>query len=135
MCVGWLLAMLTGHIIPFWNPWDHTSALGVITRFMIILRMIRKLRMYSSWSFGGDGCLREGLKKISKSWLLTNSAGPPPSHRVGTQILNFFLPIFFILMDSIHFKTDFSMIFFFLPSLPSVTYYLQSQNCTIPTIF
>ena len=23
---------------------------------------------------------------------------------------------------------------FFLPSLPSVTYYLQSQNCTIPTI-
>ena len=30
-CVGWLLAMLTGHMIPFWNPWDHTSALGVIT--------------------------------------------------------------------------------------------------------
>ena len=24
--------MLTGHMILFWNPWDHTSALGVITR-------------------------------------------------------------------------------------------------------
>ena len=33
-------------------------------------------------------------------------------------------------MDSIHFKTDFSMKkkCFFLPSLPSVTYYLQSEN-------
>ena len=28
--------MLTGHMIPFWNPWDHTSALGVITKLMII---------------------------------------------------------------------------------------------------
>ena len=38
-CVGWLLAMLTGHMIPFWKPWDLTSALGVILSFMIILRM------------------------------------------------------------------------------------------------
>ena len=30
MCVGWLPAILTGHMIPFWNPWDQTSALGVI---------------------------------------------------------------------------------------------------------
>ena len=30
MCVGWLSAMLTGHMTPFWNPWDQTSTLGVI---------------------------------------------------------------------------------------------------------
>ena len=43
MCVGCLLAMLTGHMIPFWNPWDQTSVLGVIISLMIILRMIRKV--------------------------------------------------------------------------------------------
>ena len=43
MCVGWLSAMLTGHMIPFWNSWDQTTALGVIISFMVILRMIRKV--------------------------------------------------------------------------------------------
>ena len=36
MCVGWLSVMLNGHMIPFWNPWDLTSALEVIINFMII---------------------------------------------------------------------------------------------------
>ena len=35
--------MLTGHMTPFWNPWDQTSALGVIISFMVILRMTRKV--------------------------------------------------------------------------------------------
>ena len=39
---------------------------------------------------------------------MTNLAWTPPSHQVGTKILKFIYP-FFILMDSIHFKTDFSM--------------------------
>ena len=43
MCVGWLSAMLTEPMISFWNPWDQTSALGVIIRFTIIFRMIRKV--------------------------------------------------------------------------------------------
>ena len=43
ICVGWLSVMLTGHMIPFWNLWDQTSALGVIISFMIILRMTRKV--------------------------------------------------------------------------------------------
>ena len=76
-------------------------------------------------------------KKNSKSWLLTNSAGPPPlPTELALKYWIFFYPFFFILMDSIHFKTDFSMkkkCIFCLP-LPSVTYYLQSQNCTKPTI-
>ena len=42
-CVGWLSAILTGHMIPFWNPWDLTSALGMIISFMIILWMTRKV--------------------------------------------------------------------------------------------
>ena len=46
MYVGWLSAIQTGNMITFWNPWDQTSALGVIISFMIILRMIRKV---SSW--------------------------------------------------------------------------------------
>ena len=49
-------------------------------------------------------------KNYLKSWLLTNSAGPPPpSTELALKYWIFVYPFFFILMDSIHFKTDFSM--------------------------
>ena len=78
--------------------------------------------------------LREGFKKKFRKLAFDQLGRTPPLPPSWHSNIEFFLPIFFILVDSIHFKTDFSMIFF-LPSLPSVTYYLQSQNCTIPTIF
>ena len=60
---------------------------------------------------------------------------PTPYPQVGTQNFEFFTH-FFILMDTKHFKMDFSMKNFFLyfSSLPSFPYYSQPQNCTIPTI-
>ena len=74
------------------------------------------------WKFWPKG----RVKKKKKVGFWPTRPDPPPSHRVGTQILNFFLPIFFILMDSIHFKTDFSMkkkCFFCLHFLQSPTIY------------
>ena len=65
--------------------------------------------------------LKEALKK-SKCWLLT---------KLALGILKKINP-FFILMYSIHFKTDFSMKK--KSPLPSFPYYSRSQNCTIPTI-
>ena len=50
----------------------------------------------------------------------------PPPPKLALGILKFFNPFFVILMDSIHFKTDFNIkkkYFFFFSSLPSFPYY------------
>ena len=70
--------------------------------------------------------LREVFKKIKKVAFDQLGRTPPPSPQVGSQNLKMFNPFFplFILMDYIHFKTDFSMkknIFLLLHFLPSPT--------------
>ena len=75
-------------------------------------------------------CLKE---KIKFKKLTFDQIGSDP--KLAFRILKFVNP-FFILMDTKHLKwiLVFKIIFFSSSSLPSLLYYPQSQNCTIPTI-
>ena len=70
----------------------------IIDKRIIALGSMPTYKIYSSTLLEyNNNVIREGFKKnkIQKVGFWPTRPDPPPSHRVGTQILNFFLPIFF----------------------------------------
>ena len=89
---------------------------------VLVLQRNTVNQIYPQWNLGK--CLKNKIKKVG---FLTNSARPPPLPPSWLSEFDFlFYFLFFILMDSIHFKTYFSMKT--KSSLPSFPYYSQSQN-------
>ena len=53
MSFSFFFAILTPHIIHFWNPWDVVSTLEGCTRHLVTTRKIKWSRMSKMWVFGG----------------------------------------------------------------------------------
>ena len=45
--------IVTPHVIPFWNPWDHGSKLELFTRFLSPSELTGRSRMYKNLGFKG----------------------------------------------------------------------------------
>ena len=43
--------IVTPHVIPFWNPWDHGSKRELFTRFFVTIRINRKVKNVQKFGF------------------------------------------------------------------------------------